>query len=160
VAAGYATRGSLDPILSLRLGTELPLWGGGRASRRQSAEHEALAAQQALRVASVEAGAEAGRLQAEVERSATLVQLYRDAVVPQSNLAFEAARAAYVSGSGTLARVVHELDRWLEARVELVRREAAHYVAATQLVALTNDASPALSPAPSPAPGSSGEGAR
>jgi len=162
VAAGYATRGGFDPILSLRLSTELPLWGGGRASRRQAAEQDALAAQQAVRVAVVEAGAEAGRLQAEVERSATLLRLYRDAIVPQSGLAFEAARAGYVSGRGTFSGVVQELDRWFEARVELVQREAAYYVAATQLAALTSDAplSMAPPPAPTPSPDRGGEGSR
>lgn len=142
VAAGYGNRGGLDPIVTLRLETALPLWGGRRA-RRQAAAHDAAAAQQALRAGEIAVRAEAERLQADAVRAAAQMKLYRDAIVPQSQLAFETARTEYAAGRGDLAAVVRGLDRWYEARVQLASREAEHYVATARYAALATPLPPA-----------------
>jgi outer membrane protein TolC len=142
IGAGYGARGGLDPIASLRIGTELPLWGGGASPRRRAAEHEVASARYALQAAHASARAEAERWLAAARLSNGQVQLYRDAILPQSAVALEAARAAYESGRGDFSTVVEDFDLWLEAQQQLASREAERYANVARLAALAGGEDP------------------
>jgi outer membrane protein TolC len=71
----------------------------------------------------------------------------RDAVLPQSSTAFDAARSAYVAGRGDFATVAEDFRLWLEARVELAEREADRFVTWAEIDALLAEPSLTTSPA-------------
>jgi outer membrane protein TolC len=96
-----------------------------------------------LRDARAIARADAARLLAEWHRAEEQIRRYEDSFVPQSMLAFESARAAYLGRRGDFSTVVEDFQGWLEARAGLARREADRYVAWASLDAL-------LHPAPDP----------
>ncbi|MHB8079938.1 MAG: TolC family protein [Candidatus Krumholzibacteriia bacterium] len=126
--AGYGYRGGYDPVITLRLGVELPLWRGDKqAALRRAAAWEREAARRELDGARADADAEAAGLAARLRRDETQVTLYREAIVPRTGAAFDAARAAYLAGRGDFATVVEDFRMWLDARVELARREARRY---------------------------------
>ncbi len=126
--AGYGYRGDFDPLVTLRLGVTLPLRRGQRQlPALRAAEHELAAAQSAQRDAEAAARAEAARLAARWQRDQAQLSLYREAILPRSSAAFDASRSAYLAGRGEFATVIDDLAAWLEARVQLARREADRY---------------------------------
>lgn len=137
--AGVGLRDKLDPVWTLGVGLELPLWNGqGRAPLVAAAREELEAARQELRAAEAMVRGTAARLKAEEERARLQRQRYDEAIVPQTSLAFDAARSAYVAGRGDFAAVIEQFDMWLEARARLARREADVYVAWAERDALLN----------------------
>jgi hypothetical protein len=54
---------------------------------------------------------------------------FREAIVPQSSTALDAARSSYLAARGDFSTVVEDFGLWLEARVQLARREADLYAA-------------------------------
>ena len=58
-------------------------------------------------------------------------------IVPQSSATFDAARASYLAGRGDFSNLIEDFNLWLEARVQLARREADRYTAWAGLEALT-----------------------
>lgn len=126
--AGYGYRDGYDPVVTLRLGVELPLWRGGKqAALRRAAAWELEAARRDLAGARADADAEAAGLAARRRRDEAQVALYREAIVPRTSAAFDAARAAYLADRGDFATVAEDFRMWLDARVELARREARRY---------------------------------
>lgn len=145
-AAGLAARGPLGPVLTLRFGVELPFWKDRKQEPRIRAAELALEqARQELRDAAAAARAEAVRRSAEWTRAERQILRFREAIVPQTSAVFDAARAAYLTGRGDFSAVVEDFNLWLDARVELARREADRYAAWAALESLTHldrDAAP------------------
>ena len=138
--AALGLRGGFDPAVTLRFGLVLPLW---RKSKQVPMLHSAQAdldAERAeLRDAEASARSAAARLAAEWQRAVRQVDLYQQAIVPQSSAAVDAARAAYLVGRGDFLTVVDDFNRWLDARVELSRREADRFATWAELQALTGE---------------------
>ena len=137
-AAGYALRGALGPVLTLRVGVELPFW----KSRKQeplirAAEAELEMARQEVRDAESMARAEAARFQAEWGKAERQIVRYREGILPQTSTALDAARSSYLAGRGDFSTLVEDFNLWLEARVQLARREADRFTAWAGLEALT-----------------------
>jgi outer membrane protein TolC len=137
VGAGYGYRGALDPVVTLRVGTELPLWRSGRQEPRiRAAAQEAAMARSEQRNAEARARSTAESQVAAWERSDAQVRRYREAILPQSWTALDAARAAYEAGKGDFSTVIEDFDLWLEAQEQLAVREAERFVARARLDAL------------------------
>jgi cobalt-zinc-cadmium efflux system outer membrane protein len=138
VAVGL--RGGLDPAVILRFGLVIPLW---RKEKQEpllhAAENELAVAQAELCEAEASARSSAARLAAEWRRANRQIDLYRQAIVPQSSAAVDAARAAYLVGRGDFLTVVDDFNRWLDARVELARREADRFATWAEVQALTGE---------------------
>jgi outer membrane protein TolC len=141
--AGVGLRGGLDPVVTLRFGVEWPLW---RKTKQEpmirAAEHELGMARAQLRDAEAMTRAEAARLQAEWERAGNQLVRYREALVPQTSAAVDAARFAYLAGRGDFSTVVEDFELWFEARTELARREADRFATWAKLEALVGGAEP------------------
>lgn len=134
---GYATRGDLDHVVTLRLGVELPIWSGKKQKPLVGAARSQVhASEHALREARAAARAEAARLRAAWQRSEAQVLRYRDAILPQTSTAFDAARGAYMAGRGDFSTVIEDFDLWLEARIDLAAREAERYATWAEVEAL------------------------
>jgi cobalt-zinc-cadmium efflux system outer membrane protein len=126
--AGVGFRGGKDPVVTLRLGMDLPLWSARRQiSVIRAAEQDLEASRQTLRDAEAGARAEAARLEAEWRRADRQVTRYLQVIVPQSGLALDAARSSYMAGRGDFSTVVEDFNVWLEARTGLARREAERF---------------------------------
>ena len=162
--AGYGHRGDLEPVVTLRVGVELPLWRGGKqAASRRAAEWDAEAARRDLDAVAADARAQAATLGARWRAAAAQTALYRESIVPRSAAALDASRAAYLSGGGDFAAVVDDFRLWLDARVELARREAERFAAWARLAALLGDAAPPVAGSgggPAAAPSAADSGTR
>lgn len=135
--AAVGLRGGFDPAVTLRFGVAWPLW---RKQKQEpllrAAEHELAMAQAELRDAQATAQAEAAKLFAEWQRAERQIVRYQQAIVPQSSAAIDAARASYLAGRGDFLTVVDDFNRWLDARVELARREADRFATWAEFEAL------------------------
>jgi outer membrane protein TolC len=137
VGAGYGYRGGFDPMLSLRVGSELPIWRGGRQEPRvRAAEHDRALRNAEVQRLEAEARAEAERLVAAWEVADEQVRRYGEAIVPQSRIALEAARTSYSTGKSDFSTVVEDFELWIDAQQQLARREADRYAARARLEAL------------------------
>lgn len=142
--AGVGFRGGRDPVVTLRLGMDLPLWSAqNQVPLFRAAGRNLEASRQALRDAEAVARAEAARLEAEWGRSNNQVRRYVQAIVPQSRLAFDAARSSYLVGRGDFSAVIDDLSRWLEARTGLARREAERFTTWAELQTVISSSDPA-----------------
>ncbi len=140
-SAGAYYRGSIDPVVTLKFGVELPWW------RKQKQEPLIRAAQRELEAARRELEAEqsnvkemTSRIAAMKEQSETQIQRYQEAILPQTSAAFDAARSAYLTNRGDFSTLIEDFNFWLDARTELARRESDRYAAWAELQALTNSA--------------------
>jgi outer membrane protein TolC len=137
-AAGIATRGPRGPVLTLRLGVELPFWRRQKQEPKiRAAEAELDAARHELRDAEAKARAEAARLASEWSRADRQIVRYREGLVPQTSLAFDAARSSYLAGRGNFSTLTEDFMLWLDARVQLARREADRFALWAELEKLT-----------------------
>ena len=137
-AAGIATRGSLGPVLTLRVGVELPFWKRQKQEPMiRASEAEVEMARQELRDAEAMARAEAARLEAEWVKAERQILRYREGILPQTSAAFDAARSSYLVGRSDFSTVVEDFNLWLEARMQLARREADRFAAWAGLESLT-----------------------
>ena len=126
--AGIGYRRSKDPAVTLRLGLDLPLWSAqNQGPMIRAAAQNLEASRQALRDAEAVARSEAARLEANWKRSELQVARYTQAIVPQSSLALDAARAGDLVGRGDFSTVIEDFNMWLEARSGLARREAERF---------------------------------
>ena len=141
LGGGYGYRGDLGPLVSLRIGTELPFWRRSRQEPRvRAAEHELEAARHDLRRAEADAGVEAVQLLADWQRADAQVRRYHDAIVPQSRTTLDAVRVAYETGRGSFATVIQYFNAWIETQEQLAAREAARFTAHARLMALVSPA--------------------
>jgi outer membrane protein, heavy metal efflux system len=135
LAGGATTTG--DPIITLRVGVELPLWGGTKQDPLiRAAQNDAEASRQELRVAELRVREQLTRLVAQWVRDGEQIARYRDAIIPQSSRAFEAARGGYAAGRGDFLTVVADFRSWLDARVGLARREADQFMTWAEIESL------------------------
>lgn len=145
--AGVGFRGGMDEVVTLRLGMDLPLWGGSETrAKARVAEQQWLAARAAERGALLSARSDYERLLHEGIRSETQVRRYRDLIVPDSKLAYESARSNYRVGRGDFTAVLTNFQAWLDARAELARREAEAYANWAELARLRNENGEATHP--------------
>ena len=141
--AAVGLRGGFDPVVTLRFGIELPLWRNKKERPLiRAAEHELETARAELRTAEAAARSDAARLRADWERTGKQIVRYREAVLPQSSSAIDAARSSYLAGRGDFSTVVEDFRTWLEARSELARREADRFATWAELSALVETALP------------------
>ena len=144
--AGVASRDSLDWVVTLRVGVELPLW---RKEKQRpilrATEHELESAKQELRDAQAAARSEAARLKAEWQKSEEQIRRYREAIIPQSSAALDAARSSYLTGKGDFITVITDFNLWLEARVQLEKRVAERFMTWAELEMLLNPNLPVTS---------------
>lgn len=134
---GLAYRGSYDPVATFGFGIELPV---GRSHRQEpmirAAVLELAAAQADLCDAEASVLARTARLGAELDRSEAQIRRYREAIVPQTSAAIDAARSAYLAGRGDFSTVIEDFQLWLEARTGLARREAERFSTWAEIDAL------------------------
>jgi outer membrane protein TolC len=117
---------------------ELPLWRGRKQTPlARAAEHEVDAARRDLADAEAAARSEAAALLAKRERAGVQILRLEQGILPQTELAFEAARASYQAGRGDFSMAVEDYNLWLEARVELAKLEKDRFAAWAGLEALT-----------------------
>lgn len=139
-AAGFAVRGALGPVLTLRVGVELPFWKSRKQKPRvRAAEQELERTRQELRDAELSIRAEAARLASEWQKAESQIQRYREGILPQSSAALDATRASYLNGRGAFSTTLEDFNLWLEARMQLARREADRFAVWAGLEALTGD---------------------
>ncbi|MBM4398700.1 MAG: TolC family protein, partial [Deltaproteobacteria bacterium] len=94
---GIGGGSTLDPaaVVTLRLGLELPIWNRQRAEPMVAqARADLTAAEEDLRAAEARARTDAERLVAQWRRDQAQIVRYREAIVPQSAVAIDAARAS------------------------------------------------------------------
>lgn len=133
-SAGLAGRGSLGAVLTLRFGVELPFWKESRQEPRiRAAEHDLEMARLELRDAEALAASETARLDARRQQAERQVTRFREAILPQSSTALDAARSAYLAARGDFSTVIEDFSLWLEARTQLARREADLYTTWAEL---------------------------
>lgn len=133
-SAGLAGRGSLGAVLTLRFGVELPFWKESKQEPMiRAAERELEMARQELRDAEVMAAAETARLAARRQQAERQITRFREAIVPQSSTALDAAHSAYLAARGDFSTVIEDFSLWLEARTQLARREADLYTTWAEL---------------------------
>jgi len=126
--AGYGHRGSLDPVVTLRLGLEIPLWAGQNLKPvLRAAEHELLMARAELRESEALIRAQAALLETRWTQAERQVRRHREEVLPRSQAALDGAHVAYATGRGSLAAMITALQMGLEARSSLARREAERF---------------------------------
>jgi cobalt-zinc-cadmium efflux system outer membrane protein len=117
-----------EPVFSVRFGVELPFWKSEKQLPQIAAYSQQLeAARQRLRAREAQVLAELARLRAQWERDEQQILLYREGIVPQAELALEAAQAAYLAGKGDFATVAEDYRLWLQAQIDLVRLEAQRF---------------------------------
>lgn len=140
-AGTFATRGPRGPVLMLSVGVELPFWKREKQEPLLRAAEAGLeAARQELRATEASVRAEAARLAVEWSLADRQIVRYREGIVPQSSATFDAARSSYLTGRGDFSTLVEDFNLWLEARVQLARREADRYSSWAGLEALTGGA--------------------
>jgi cobalt-zinc-cadmium efflux system outer membrane protein len=137
-SAGLGWRGDLDPVLLLGVGVSLPL----RKKERQlplieAAEQELAARQAELADARLAAAAEARALGVAFDNADEQLRRYRDGILPQTEAAFDAARASYLAARIGFSEVLEAFVVWLDARAAVARREADRFTAWAGLSHLT-----------------------
>ncbi len=133
-AAGLGVRGALDPVVTLSFGIQLPFWKEQKQRREiEAAALELEAAQRDLQDVRAMVRSELARLASARAVADRQVVLYREAILPRTSAALDAARAAYLAGRGDFSSVIEDFELWLEARVELARRESDAFVARAEI---------------------------
>jgi outer membrane protein, heavy metal efflux system len=133
-AAGIGYRGSLDPMVNLSLGVELPLWRRRKQEPLvRAAEQELAATRHRLAAAEAAARAMAARLAGRWAAAEEQVRRLREGILPQTSAAIDAARASYLAGRGDFTTVIQDFGLWLEARKELAARAAERFTAWAEL---------------------------
>jgi outer membrane protein TolC len=135
--AGVGLRGQFDPAVTLSFGVEWPLWKKEKqAPLVRAAEQELVAANEELRDAKAAARSEATRLTVELGRAESQIARYRQAIIPQTSAAIDAARSSYLAGRGDFSTVIEDFKEWLDARTQLAAREAQRFIAWSDLQSL------------------------
>jgi outer membrane protein, heavy metal efflux system len=114
----YGRRESFDDVVGLSAAISLPWARRSRlAEKRAESEAEVAAAQARLEAVRARSRGEIGVAYAELEKQRRQLRLYRDVILPQAQLHFDSARAAYMVGRvdfPTLASAGSELDEYLQ----------------------------------------------
>ena len=124
--AGYAERGSLDPIWSGGVAFRLPLYSKNKQQQAiVRSEHDLEAARHEAVDVETRVLGELRRLIAGVETAAVRRRTLEQAVLPQAQAAYDAARVAYENGQADFGTAFDAFERTLDdARLlEQVRAE-------------------------------------
>lgn len=136
--AGGATVGG-DPVITIRAGTELPLWRGSKQDPLiRAARKNADAARDELDAEELRVRERVRKLVAQWQRDVAQVERYRKVIIPQAELAMSAARAGYATGRSDFSTVIEDFRRWIDAQLGLVQREADQYSTWAEIQALTD----------------------
>jgi cobalt-zinc-cadmium efflux system outer membrane protein len=136
--AAYQFRGGLDPMVMGGFSVRLPVWKNRNQARGVAgAEFERTAAAYDRSQSEILARSDARSLAAEVDSIDIRLRLYREAILPQAEAAFESANAAFASGRAEMFLVVDDLDRWVGARTEELLWSARRVEAIASLEAAT-----------------------
>jgi outer membrane protein TolC len=127
-----------DHMVSLMIGTSIPLWAGSRqgAMRRESAAMAA-AAQAELRAVEADTRARIGELVADVQRARRLRELYRGTILPQARGAAASALAAYRTGGASFEAVLEAHLALSRYDLQVIQLDAEQARAVAELEALT-----------------------
>lgn len=138
LGAEYGWRDAMAPMVTARVGLEVPLWKGRKqdAMARAAAhgEHGALASARAARL---QADAEARTLRARRDAADRAATRLRERILPLLDLSVESARAGYLAGRSGADELVMALRERATMRAELAREEAMGYAADARLRALS-----------------------
>jgi outer membrane protein TolC len=131
-------RGTLPPVVTVGVGIEWPLWKKDKqAPLVRAAEWDVDLARHMQHDAWADLRAEVARLTAEWQRSEQQVRRYKQAILPRTAEAMDAARLAYLNGRGDFSAVVEDFGLWLDARVRLAGREADRFATWAELQMVT-----------------------
>lgn len=135
-------RGKLDPVVGFRVGVTLPLWETSRTRFEvRAAEAELQMAREEQRETEAMIRSTAARLSADWKRSAEQIRLYREALIPQSQAALNAAQSSFLTDRVDFSTVIEDFQMWLDARAQLASREAERFTTWAELQSLISHAS-------------------
>ena len=140
----YGYRAELDPMVSARIGVELPVWKGKKQDAElRAAEHSLRAAEESSRQMRARVRAEATSILERLAVADRQVRRYEEELLPAWSLVVESRRSAYQTGRGG-ARELLEAERMrLMAQAEAARRQADRYEAEARWEALAGVSSQA-----------------
>jgi len=137
VGAEYGWRDELAPMITARVGVELPLWRGRKQDAvARAAAHGEAGALAAVREARLQADAEVRTLSAKRDAAERSAERLRAQILPLLDLTAESARVRYLAGDAPADLLIDALVDRADARAELAREEAARYAAGSRLRAL------------------------
>lgn len=116
------------PVLTAKVGVDLPLFRRRRVEPKIHAAEANLAAERAAASAlGLAANADAARWGAERDRLERALSRLTGAVIPRTSAALDAARAAFLEGQLPFSRLLELQNDWFHARVELAKAEAERF---------------------------------
>lgn len=143
VQAAYMNRGGLDPMWQAGVGVTLPLRKGWRKAGLAEAEARVRAAESLLLSAELELRLRSQERLVQIASAQQLWTLYDQGIVPQDQMAVEAALASYRTGQVPFITVLESLATLYGDRSTQVRLAASHARARVSLeeasLAPTND---------------------
>jgi outer membrane protein, heavy metal efflux system len=133
VGGEYGYRREIDPMVTARVGVELPLWKGKKQEAEvRAAEHDLRAAEEELRGAEARVRSEAASMLLRLAVSDRQVRRYVEEILPTSSLVIEARRTAYETGRGGARELLEATRMLLMAESVAARRQADRYEAMAQ----------------------------
>lgn len=127
-----------EPMLTLRLGMELAVWRSTKQDPMiRAARNDVQAAEHEYRATDLQIREEVARLVLRYQRDADQIRLYREAILPQADLTLKAAQSDYATGRANFSTMIEDYRGWLEAQVELARREADRAMTWAEIQAIT-----------------------
>jgi len=136
--AAYQFRGGLDPMVMGGFSVRLPVYKDRKQERAiAGATIERTAAGHDREEAELRTRAGVRELAADVASIDVRLRLYREAIVPQSAAALDAAEAALASGRAEMSLVLDDLDRWIAARRDELALSAQRVETVAELEAMT-----------------------
>ena len=134
----YQFRADLDPMVMGGFAVRLPVWKDRKQERAiAAAEGERTAAGRDREAAEIEARAGARQLANDIAAIDVRLRFYREAIIPQSAAAFDAAGAALASGRTEVFLVLDDFDRWIGAQRDEIALSARRVAVAASLEAMT-----------------------
>jgi outer membrane protein, heavy metal efflux system len=126
VQAGYMNRGPFDPMWQAGVTVGLPVRQGARRAGLVDAEQRLRVAESQLRVTGLDLRLRTTERLAQLATAQRLYELYDGGIVPQGQMAVEAALASYRSGQVPLLSVLESLSTLFLDRAARNRFAAGH----------------------------------
>lgn len=143
--AGYANRGSLDPMVMGMFGIRLPLYKGRKQQEAVvQSEHDLNATRRELDSRSVAILAEVRDLLARADRASEQMRLIQDGTLPLARGALDSAAASYSSGRAEFVTVIEDFRSLLgyQKDFEMQHSEQIKALAALEPLAGTEFVAP------------------
>lgn len=135
-----ASRGRLDPVVTLAVGLEWPRWRARKqAQQRLAAERSVAAARADLTATTIELRGRLALAHAQWERAQTQLLRYREGLIPLSTETLNASRVRYLSGEGSFEALIDDWRAWWMVRADAARRSAAAFEAWADAQALLEE---------------------